>query len=308
MPIKIPDNLPAIDILAQENIFVMGEERAKRQDIRPLKILILNLMPTKIITETQLMRLLGNTPLQVEVELMHTRTYESKNTSRDHMDNFYKGFNEIKNKRYDGMIITGAPIEKLEYEDVDYWEELKEIMEWCKAHVFSTLHICWGAQAGLYYHYGIPKYPLEKKMFGVFSHYLTNNTTMLLRGFDEEFYAPHSRHTEVRREDIEKIQEIEILAESREAGVYLVRSRDNRHVFVTGHAEYDWDTLKFEYDRDADLGLEVEVPINYYPDNDPSKMPVVRWRAHANLLFCNWLNYYVYQETPFDLDELAENN
>lgn len=308
MPIKIPDNLPAINILAQENIFVMGEERAKRQDIRPLKILILNLMPTKIITETQLMRLLGNTPLQVEVELMHTKTYESKNTSRDHMDTFYKGFNEIKNKRYDGMIITGAPIEKLEYEDVDYWEELKEIMEWCKTHVFSTLHICWGAQAGLYYHYGIPKYPLEKKMFGVFSHYLTNNTTMLLRGFDEEFYAPHSRHTEVRREDIEKVQDIEILAESKDAGVYLVRSRDNRHVFVTGHAEYDWDTLKFEYDRDADLGLEVEVPINYYPDNDPSKMPVVRWRAHANLLFCNWLNYYVYQETPFDLEDLAENN
>ncbi|QSX07937.1 homoserine O-succinyltransferase [Alkalibacter rhizosphaerae] len=304
MPIKIPDNLPAIDVLAQENIFVMGEERAAHQDIRPLKIVILNLMPTKIITETQLMRLLGNTPLQVEVDLLKTRSYVSKNTSVDHLENFYKTFDEIKDRKYDGMIITGAPVEKLEYQEVEYWDELKEIMDWSKHHVFSTLHICWGAQAGLYHHYGIDKFDLDHKMFGIFPHYVTNTTTMLLRGFDDEFYAPHSRHTEVRREDIEKVSELEILAESGEAGVYLIRSRDNKQVFVTGHAEYDWDTLKNEYDRDEALGLDVEVPVNYYPGDDPTKMPVVRWRGHANLLFCNWLNYYVYQETPFDLNEI----
>lgn len=304
MPIKIPDNLPAIDILASENIFVMGEERAAHQDIRPLKIIILNLMPTKIVTETQLMRLLGNTPLQVEVDLLNTSTYVSKNISKDHMENFYKSFDEVKDKKYDGMIITGAPVEKLEFEEVDYWQELTSIMEWSKTHVFSTLHICWGAQAGLYYHYGVKKYPLDKKMFGIFSHYLKNNTTMLVRGFDDEYYAPHSRYTEVRREEIEKVDELELLSESKEAGVYMVRSRDNKQVFVTGHSEYDWDTLKNEYDRDISLGLDIEVPKNYYPKDDPSQKPIVRWRGHANLLFCNWLNYYVYQETPYDLDKL----
>jgi len=303
MPIKIPDNLPAIDILASENIFVMGEERAAHQDIRPLKIIILNLMPTKIVTETQLMRLLGNTPLQVEVDLLNTSTYVSKNISKDHMENFYKSFDEVKDKKYDGMIITGAPVEKLEFEEVDYWQELTSIMEWSKTHVFSTLHICWGAQAGLYYHYGVKKYPLDKKMFGIFSHYLKNNTTMLVRGFDDEYYAPHSRYTEVRREEIEKVDELELLSESKEAGVYMVRSRDNKQVFVTGHSEYDWDTLKNEYDRDISLGLDIEVPKNYYPKDDPSQKPIVRWRGHANLLFCNWLNYYVYQETPYDLDK-----
>jgi len=304
MPIKIPDNLPAIDILASENIFVMGEERAAHQDIRPLKIIILNLMPTKIVTETQLMRLLGNTPLQVEVDLLNTSTYVSKNISKDHMENFYKSFDEVKDKKYDGMIITGAPVEKLEFEEVDYWQELTSIMEWSKTHVFSTLHICWGAQAGLYYHYGIKKYPLDKKMFGIFPHYLKNNTTMLVRGFDDEYYAPHSRYTEVRREEIEKVDELELLSESKEAGVYMVRSRDNKQVFVTGHSEYDWDTLKNEYDRDISQGIETEVPQNYYPKDDPSQKPIVRWRGHANLLFCNWLNYYVYQETPYDLDKL----
>lgn len=304
MPIKIPDNLPAIDVLAQENIFVMGEERAAHQDIRPLKIVILNLMPTKIVTETQLMRLLGNTPLQVEVDLLNTSTYISKNTSRDHMETFYKTFDEVRHTKYDGMIITGAPVEKLAYEEVEYWEELKDIMEWSKHNVFSTLHICWGAQAGLYYHYGVPKWELGKKMSGIFSHYVTNNTTMLLRGFDDEFYAPHSRYTEVRRSDVEKVPELEILAESEEAGVYLIRSRDNKQVFVTGHAEYDWDTLKNEYERDLNLGLNIDVPANYYPGNDPGNKPLVRWRGHANLLFCNWLNYYVYQETPFDLEDI----
>lgn len=304
MPIRIPDHLPAIDVLAQENIFVMGEERAAHQDIRPLKILVLNLMPTKIVTETQLMRLLGNTPLQVEVDLLNTSTYVSKNTSKDHLETFYKTFDEIRHQKYDGMIITGAPVEKLPFEEVEYWEELRTIMEWSKHHVFSTLHICWGAQAGLYYHYGVPKHDLQGKMFGIYSHHVTNNTTMLLRGFDDEFFAPHSRHTEVRQEDVEKVAELEVLAVSQEAGVYLMRSRDNKQVFVTGHAEYDWDTLKTEYDRDVSQGLEIDVPVNYFPEDDPAKTPRVRWRAHANLLFCNWLNYYVYQETPFNLDEI----
>lgn len=304
MPIKIPDNLPAIDVLAKENIFIMGEERAAHQDIRPLKILMLNLMPTKIVTETQLMRLLGNTPLQVEVDLLNTSTYVSKNTSRDHLETFYKTFDEIRHQKYDGMIITGAPVEKMPFEEVEYWDELKEIMDWSKHHVFSTIHICWGAQAGLYHHYGVPKHDLRNKMFGIYPHYVTNTTTMLLRGFDDEFFAPHSRHTEVRQEDVEKVAELEVLAVSEEAGVYLMRSRDNKQVFVTGHAEYDWDTLKIEYDRDVSQGLEIDVPVNYFPGDDPANSPVVRWRGHANLLFCNWLNYYVYQETPFNLDEI----
>ncbi len=305
MPIKMPDNLPAVDILAQENIFVMGEDRAVHQDIRPLRIVILNLMPTKVVTETQLMRLLGNTPLQVEVELMHTTTHVSRNTSQDHLDSFYKSFAEVRCRNYDGMVITGAPVEMLDFADVDYWEELQEIMDWTKRHVYSTLHICWGAQAGLYHHYGVPKYRLTQKMFGIYPHHLTNHTTMLLRGFDEEFMAPHSRHTEVRSEDVAGVPELEVLAQSPQAGIYLVRSRDNRQVFITGHAEYDWDTLKREYERDADQGMDIKVPVNYFPDDDPGQRPVVRWRGHANLLFSNWLNYYVYQETPFDLQTLG---
>lgn len=305
MPIKVPDHLPAADVLAQENIFVMGEDRAAHQDIRPLRILVLNLMPTKVVTETQLMRLLGNTPLQVEVELLHTATHVSRNTSRDHLDSFYKSFSQVRGDNYDGMVITGAPVEMLEFVDVDYWPELQEIMEWTKSHVYSTLHICWAAQAGLYYHYGVPKYPLPAKMFGVFPHHLANHTTMLLRGFDEEFMAPHSRHTEIRRADIAAVPQLELLAESEEAGVYLVRSRDNRQVFVTGHAEYDWDTLQREYERDRQQGLAIEVPVNYFPEDDPGRKPVVRWRGHANLLFSNWLNYYVYQETPYDLKTLT---
>ncbi|HCX64672.1 MAG TPA: homoserine O-succinyltransferase [Eubacteriaceae bacterium] len=304
MPIKIPDNLPAIDMLAQENIFVMGEDRAAHQDIRPLKIIILNLMPTKIVTETQLMRLLGNTPLQVEVDLLNTVTHTSKNTAKDHLETFYKNFDDVKDNRYDGMIITGAPVEHLDFEEVNYWNELTAIMEWSKKNVFSTLHICWAAQAALYYHYGIKKYPLKEKLFGIFPHYLTNHTTMLLRGFDDEFMAPHSRHTEVRKEDILNTDDLEILSDSDEAGVYLLRSRDNRQVYVTGHAEYEWDTLRNEYERDLKMGQDIHVPVRYFPDDDPSKKPKVTWRGHANLLFCNWLNYYVYQETPFDLNRL----
>ncbi len=306
MPIKIPDNLPAIETLAQENIFVMGGERAAHQDIRPLQIAILNLMPTKIVTETQLLRLLGNTPLQVEVELLHTESHVSKHTSRDHLESFYATFASVRHKKYDGLIITGAPVEMLEFADVDYWPELQSILEWSKTHVYSTFHICWAAQAGLHYHYGIPKYALKEKMFGIFPHGLSNHTTMLLRGFDDVFYAPHSRHTEIRREDIEPAEELEILAESPQAGVFMLRRRDNRQVFVTGHPEYDGDTLRREFERDRSRGLEIAVPHNYFPDDDPTKPPVVQWRGHAHLLFSNWLNYYVYQETPYDLETLAQ--
>ena len=305
MPIKVPDNLPAVDILSRENIFVMGESRAFHQDIRPLRIVIMNLMPTKEATETQLLRLLGNTPLQVEIALLHPITHEPRHTAQEHLDTFYKSFAEIKHRRFDGMIITGAPIEHLEFDQVNYWDELKEILDWTTTHVTSTFHICWGAQAGLYHHYGIPKYPLARKMFGVFPHY-GNKTSLngmtLLRGFDDVFYVPHSRHTEVRREDIEKIPELEILAESPEAGVYLVVSKDGRQIFATGHSEYDLNTLKAEYDRDVAKGLPIHVPCNYFPDDDPTKTPVQRWRSHANLLFSNWLNYYVYQVTPYDLE------
>jgi len=304
MPIKIPNDLPATEILHSENIFVMGEDRAVHQDIRPLKIIILNLMPTKIVTETQLLRLLGNTPLQVEVDLLHTKTHISKNTPGEHLITFYKTFDEIKNKRYDGLVITGAPVETIDFEEVDYWDELKQIMEWSLRNVYSTLHICWGAQVGLYYHYGVPKYPLDKKMFGVFEHTLNKKNVRLLRGFDDVFYIPQSRHTEVRKEDIEKVHELEILAESEYAGVYLVASKDGRQIFATGHAEYDSLTLKAEYERDISKGLDIEIPKNYYQDDNPANEPVVRWRGHANLLFSNWLNYYVYQETPFDLNEL----
>jgi homoserine O-succinyltransferase len=304
VPIRIPDNLPAAEILTNENIFIMTENRASHQDIRPLKIVILNLMPTKIVTETQLLRLIGNSPLQVNVTLLRMRSHTSKNTSEEHLVTFYKTFDDIREERFDGLIITGAPVEQMDFEEVNYWEELKAIMEWSKHNVFATLHICWAAQAGLYHHYGIPKYPLDHKMFGVFPHTVNIRNIKLLRGFDDMFYAPHSRHTEIKREDIEKVPELMILSESPEAGVYIVQSRDGRQTFVTGHSEYDPLTLKAEYDRDIGRGLDIQVPRNYYPDDDPQKVPVVRWRGHANLLFCNWLNYYVYQETPYNLNDL----
>jgi homoserine O-succinyltransferase len=306
MPINIPCNLPAFEILQNENIFVMNEERAMHQDIRPLKIAIMNLMPTKIITETQLLRLIGNSPLQVDVQLLHPKSYTSKNTPEEHLTLFYKTFDEVKDQRFDGLIITGAPVETMPFEDVAYWEELKEVMEWSTTHVFSTFHICWGAQAGLYYHYGIPKYPLEKKMFGVFPHHVNERFVKLFRGFDDIFYVPQSRHTEVRREDIEKVSKLKILSESEEAGVYIVASDDGRQIFVTGHSEYDANTLRDEYLRDVQKGLDIEVPKYYFPDDDPSKPPLVRWRGHANLLFTNWLNYYVYQETPYDLNQISK--
>ena len=300
MPIKIPDHLPAKNILSKENVFVMDESQAFHQDIRPLRIVILNLMPTKEITETQILRLLANTPLQVEFVLLHPKTHTSKNTPTDHLEAFYKTFDDIKHERFDGMIITGAPVEHLEFEEVSYWEELQQIMDWSKKFVTSTLHICWAAQAGLNHHYGVKKYSLDKKLFGVFRHTINRNNVVLLRGFDEEFYVPQSRHTEVRREDIERIEGVEILSESDEAGVYIVSSNGGRQIFVTGHSEYDPLTLKFEYDRDVGRALEIAIPSNYYPNNDPTQMPVSKWRAHANLLFSNWLNYYVYQKTPFD--------
>jgi homoserine O-succinyltransferase len=304
MPIKIPDQLPAKEILKGENIFVMDEFRAVHQDIRPLQIAILNLMPTKIATETQLLRLLGNTSLQVEVTLLRTSTYQSKNTPEEHLLNFYETFDQVKDRKFDALIITGAPVEHLEFEQVDYWEELKTIMDWGMENVFSLFYICWGAQAALYHHYGVPKYPLPAKQFGVFAHHITKSNVPLLRGFDDVFYAPHSRHTEIRRADVEKVSGLELLAESDEAGVYMVASQDGRQVFVTGHSEYDPLTLKKEYDRDVAANLPIEVPVNYFPNNDPSQMPLVRWRGHANLLFANWINYYVYQETPYDLNVL----
>lgn len=301
MPIIIPENLPASKILTEENVFVMHEERAIHQDIRPLKIVLLNLMPTKIQTETQILRLLGNTPLQVDVTLLHMEDHKSKNTPQEYLLKFYNTFKDIKDQRFDGMIITGAPVEKLEFKDVDYWDELKEIMDFTVTNVTSTLHICWGAQAGLYYHYGIPKYILSKKLFGVFKHKVCCKNVKLLRGFDNEFYAPHSRYTEVLREDIEKVPELNILAESDEAGVYIVGTKNGKQIFVMGHSEYDPLTLKGEYDRDIDKGLDIDVPKNYFEDDNPEREPIVRWRAHANLLFSNWLNYYVYQETPYNI-------
>ena len=301
MPIKIPNELPAVEILTKENIFIMDEHRAIRQDIRELKIVILNLMPIKQVTETQLLRLLGNTPLQIEITLLHPKTHVSKNTSQDYLLTFYKTFDEIKDEKFDGMIITGAPIEHLPFEEVTYWEELTQIMEWSKIHVTSTFHICWGAQAGLYYHYGIPKYTLPEKMFGIFPHTLENPQVKLLRGFDDQFDVPQSRHTEVRREDIEKVHQLDLLSTSEEAGVYLVISKDRKQIFVTGHSEYDPLTSKEEYERDRKKGLDIQIPKHYFPQDDPTKYPVVRWRGHANLLFSNWLNYYVYQETPYYL-------
>lgn len=300
MPIKVPDNLPAKEVLVNENIFVMDETAAYRQDIRPLRIAIVNLMPTKETTETQLLRLIGNTPLQVEFVLIRTKTYTSKNTPHEHLSQFYKTFDDIKHQRFDGMIITGAPVETLEFEEVDYWNELQDIMEWSKVNVTSTMHICWGAQAGLYYHYGVRKYSLPEKIFGVYPHVPTVRNCQLLRGFDECFYVPQSRHTEVRSSDIEAIPELEILSHSEEAGVYLAGTKDGKQIFVTGHSEYDPETLKWEYERDLEKGLDIAIPKNYFPHDDPSRKPVSTWRAHANLLFSNWLNYYVYQVTPYD--------
>ncbi|MEG0129675.1 homoserine O-acetyltransferase MetA [Clostridium sp.] len=300
MPIIIPRDLPAKEVLENENIFVMSEGRAYTQDIRPIKIGIVNLMPKKIETEIQLLRLLSNIPIQTEITLIHMDSHVSKNTSQDHLLSFYKTYEDIKDEKFDGMIITGAPVEMMEFEEVNYWRELTDIMEFTKTNVFSTFHICWASQAGLYYHYGVNKYPLSEKCFGVFEHNVLDRKNKLMRGFDDLFYAPHSRHTEVRRCDIEKIDSLTILSESSEAGVYIVASNDGKQIFVSGHSEYDPYTLKGEYDRDVNKGMDINVPSNYYLNNDPSEEPVVRWRSHASLLFTNWLNYFVYQETPFD--------
>ena len=304
MPIKIPNELPATKVLNDENIFVITETRALTQDIRPLQLLILNLMPTKIVTETQLIRLLGNTPLQVEVELLKTSTHKSKNTSEEHMLTFYKTFDSVKDRKFDGMVITGAPVEHLAFEEVEYWDELCEIMEWSKTHVTSTFHICWGAQAALYYHYGIKKHPLNEKLFGIFEHTVDRKSSMLFRGFDDVFSVPHSRHTTVLREDIEKVPELKILASSKEAGVYAVATDRGRQIFITGHSEYDADTLKKEYLRDKNAGLPISIPKNYFPNDDDTKEPIVTWRSCANLQYSNWLNYFVYQTTPYDITEI----
>ena len=305
MPIKIPNLLPATQVLLDENIFVMTETRAMTQDIRPLKILMLNLMPQKIVTETQIARLIGNTPLQVELELLQTATHKSKHTSAEHMLAFYKTFDEVKDKRYDGMIITGAPVEQMEFEEVEYWDELCEIMEWSKTHVTSTFHICWGAQAGLYYHYGVKKYPLEKKLFGVFEHRLDRKHSILFRGFDDTFYAPHSRHTTVERCDILACPELKILAQSEKAGVYAVSTARGKQIFITGHSEYDAGTLRQEYLRDKGKGLPIKIPYNYLPNDDVTKEPICTWRSGANLLYSNWLNYFVYQSTPYDIRTIS---
>ncbi len=305
MPICISNSLPAAKVLEEENIFVMVEDRAQHQDIRPLRIVLLNLMPKKIETETQLLRVLSNSPIQVDIELLQTATHTSKNTPQEHLLKFYRTFDEIKEQRFDGMIITGAPVEQLQFEDVFYWQELCEILEWTKTHVFSTFHICWGAQAGLYYHYGVPKYPLDAKMFGVFPHQVLVEKHPLLRGFDEVFLVPHSRHTDVKKKDILKNDELILLTHSEQAGVHIVGSRNGRQIFVTGHSEYDRMTLAEEYFRDIGKGLSIEMPQNYFPQNDTSKTPSFTWRSHANLLYSNWLNYFVYQETPFDLSKLG---
>ena len=302
MPVNIPDKLPAIEILKEENIFVMTESRAIHQDIRPLRLLILNLMPLKIVTETQILRVLSNTPLQVEITLLNTLSHKSKNTPTEHLQAFYKTFNEVSHKRFDGLIITGAPVEMLQFEEVDYWAELTGIMDWAEHNVTSTLYICWAAQAGLYYHYGIPKYELPQKMFGIFTHTLNNPKAPIVRCFDDEFLAPHSRHTEIRREDILTEPQLEIVSESAMAGVYLVRDIHKSRIFVTGHSEYDAKTLKEEYERDLAKGMDIQIPYNYFPNDDPSQAPPMRWKSHAGLLFSNWLNYYVYQETPYDID------
>lgn len=308
MPIKIPGSLPAAKTLQQENIFVMDIERASKQDIRPLRILILNLMPTKIATETQLARLLGNSPLQIEMSLLTVRGRTPRHTAKEHMIEFYKTFDEIREDFYDGFIITGAPVEQMPFEEVDYWHELCEIMEWSKSHVQSTFHICWGAQAGLYYHYGIEKKPLPEKMFGIFPHRVTHKGSILFRGFDDVFWVPHSRHTTISREQIEKVPELKILAESEEAGVYAISTNGGRQVFITGHSEYDVNTLNDEYRRDKEAGLPISIPKNYFPDDDDTKAPICKWRSGANLLYSNWLNYFVYQSTPYSISQVRERD
>lgn len=305
MPIKIPNQLPARPILESENIFVMTETRAMRQDIRPLRLLLLNLMPTKVVTETQLLRKLSNSPLQVEFEFLQTISYESKNVDPQHLESFYTSFEKVRDRNYDGMIITGAPVENLEFESVDYWKELCEIMEWTSTNVHSTLHICWGAQAAMYYHYGIKKYSLGPKLSGVYRHNVLKPQSPLFRGFDDEFYIPHSRYTEVREADILAVPDLELLSVSDEAGVFAVKSTDNRRVFITGHPEYDAETLALEYSRDVKKGLSIDVPKNYFPNDDPTATPLVSWRAHAQLLYSNWLNYYVYQSTPYDITKIG---
>lgn len=304
MPIRIPDSLPATAILESENIFVMTEYRAMHQDIRPLNVLILNLMPTKIVTETQILRKLSNTPLQIQVELLQTTSYRSQHTDSNHLDSFYTTFEQVRDKRYDGLIITGAPVENLDFSQVDYWDELCAIMEWSKTHVHSTLHICWGAQAGLYYHYGVEKRTLPKKLFGVYDHKVLKPSSPLFRGFDDVFAAPNSRYTEVWEEDILRVPELELIAKGEESGVFLVKSTDSRHFFVMGHPEYDPDTLALEYFRDVNKGLDIAVPAHYFPNDDPTQPPIVRWRSAGQLLYTNWLNYYVYQTTPYDLSKI----
>ena len=304
MPIRIPNDLPAVKTLNDENIFVMTETRAITQDIRPLKILLLNLMPKKIETETQLSRLLGNSPLQVELELIHTKSHQSKNTPQEHMLAFYKTFDDVKDRTFDGMIITGAPVEQMPFEEVEYWDELCEIMEWTKTHVHSTFHICWGAQAGLYYHFGIDKKPLDEKMFGIFPHTVDYKHPILFRGFDDVFMVPHSSHTTVDIEDVKKCKEIKILSTSKEAGVYAMATKEGKQIFITGHSEYDANTLANEYFRDLNAGKPIKIPVNYFPDDNPENKPLVTWRAHANLLYSNWLNYFVYQTTPYDIEQI----
>jgi homoserine O-succinyltransferase/O-acetyltransferase len=308
MPVIIPSTLPARSVLESENIFVMGMHRATHQDIRPLKLAILNLMPTKVATETQLLRLLSNSALQVEITLLHMASHESRNTSQEHLLNHYRSFEQVQDEKFDGLIVTGAPVEQMVFEEVDYWKELAEIFDWSETNVYSTFNICWAAQAGLFHRYGIPKYPLNDKMFGVFPHQVMLRHEKLLRGFDDLFYAPHSRHTEIRRSDIEQVAGLAILSESEEAGVYIVASRDRRHFYVTGHSEYDPNTLKGEYDRDVQKGLPIAVPRNYFPENDPTRPPLVSWRGHAHLLYSNWLNYYVYQATPYDIRQIPRGS
>ena len=304
MPVKVPSTLPAVEALKNENIFVIDEKRASNQDIRPLKIAILNLMPLKIMTETDLLRLLSNTPLQIELDLIDTASHECKNTPREHIEEFYKTFDDVKNQNYDGLIITGAPVEKLEFGEVEYWDELTHIFDWAKSHVTSTLYICWAAFAGLYYHYGVPKHMIEKKISGVFKHRVLDKNNPIFRGFDDEFYVRHSRFTKLHKQDIDKVPQLSIIAESDESGIYMVMARGGREFYITGHSEYSPNTLDYEYHRDLEKGKNPSVPVNYYPDNDPSKAPIVRWKAHANLLYSNWLNYFVYQETPYDINTI----
>ena len=304
MPLRLPDGLPAIDFLKEENIFVLGNERANSQDIRPLRIAILNLMPLKITTETDLVRLLSNSPLQLDIHLMKVKAHASKNTPIEHMQAFYRDFEEMKSEKFDGMIITGAPVEHLDYSEVNYWQEITEIFDWARTHVTSVMYICWAAQAGLYYHYGVPKYPLPSKMFGIFPQVPSDSRLPIFRGFDDVFYMPHSRHTEIKREDILKVPELSIIAESEQSGVSMVMARNGREIFVTGHSEYSPNTLDTEYRRDLAKGLPIDMPVNYYRNDDPDQGPLVTWRGHGNLLFTNWLNYYVYQETPYNIEDI----